>query len=432
MKWVKRLSLAFAALVLVVFAFMGYLYATRGTPTRSVLAFGDPLGPPAIGDSTFLRSIELLTKTHLSTGNTVEPLFNGNGTYPRLWQDLRAAQHTITMQLYYCKPGALADSLKHVLIERARAGVRTLLLFDAFGAQDMSDEYKDSLRSVGVRVGEFRPLRWYALHKTQHRSHNRVVVIDGGVGYTGGFGLADVWLGNGHKKEEWRETNVRFTGPAVRQLQAAFSAAWTEATGELLTGRYAFPLPAADDTAGSVAGLLHAEPAVGSTAAERFLALTLAGARKTLFVTNAYFVPDDDFRRMLRSAARRGVDVRVLTAGKETDVKIVRLASRRRYTELLRDGVRIYEYRPTMLHAKTIVADGVWSSIGTMNFDNRSLALNDESNLLVYDTAVGGILHRQFLDDLRYAEPIQLATFARRSLFAKALERIASGIAKIL
>jgi cardiolipin synthase len=425
MKWVKRLGLLFVGLVLVVFALMGYLYATRGTPTRSVYALGDPLGPPAIGDTSFLHSVELLTKTDLETGHHIEPLFNAAGTYPRLWQDLRAAQHSITLQLYYCKPGALADSLKHVLIDRARAGVRTLVLLDAFGAQDLSEAYQDSLRSVGVRVAHFRSVKWYSLHKAQHRSHIRVVVIDGVVGYTGGFGLADQWL-------KWRETNVRFTGPAVRQLQAAFSAAWAEATGELLTGRRAFGLAAATDTGGVLAGLLHAEPAVGSTTAERFLALTVTAARKTLFVTNAYFVPDDDFRRMLRSAARRGVDVRVLTAGKETDVKIVRLAARRRYQELLRDGVRIYEYRPTMVHAKTIVADGVWSTIGTMNFDNRSLALNDESNLLIHDSATAAILERRFLNDLHHSDEIKLREFAKRSIFSKALERVASGAAKIM
>jgi cardiolipin synthase len=432
MKWVKRLGLALVVLVLVVFALMGFLYATRGTPTRSVFAFGDPLGPPAVTDSTFLRSIELLTKTDLAGGHTVEPLFNGVGTYPRLWQDLRGAQRTLVLQLYYCKPGALADSLKHILIDRARAGVRTFLLFDAFGAQDLSDEYKDSLRSVGVRIAEFRPLKWYALHKAQHRSHIRVVVVDGNIGYTGGFGLADMWQGNGHKKNEWRETNVRFTGPSVRQLVAAFSAAWAEATGELLTGRFALDIASAGDTMGSIAGLLHAEPAVGSTVAERFLALTITGARKTLFITNAYFVPDDDFRRMLRAAARRGVDVRILTAGKNTDVKIVRLAARRHYAELLRAGVRIYEYRPTMIHSKTLVADGVWSTIGTMNFDNRSLALNDESNLLIYDAGVGAILERQFLDDLRYSDEIRTRTFAQRSVFAKILEWVAGGAAKVL
>jgi len=432
MKWVKRLSLAFFALVLVVFALMGVLYATRGTPTREVFSFSDPLGPPAITDTTFLGNIELLTKTELAGGHTVDLLFNGNGTYPRLWQDLRAARHTITLQLYYCMPGMLADSLKHVLIDRARAGVRTLVLFDAFGAQDITDEYKDSLRSVGIRVADFRPLRWHALHKAQHRSHIRVVVIDDTVGYTGGFGIADMWQGDGHSKEQWRDTNVRFTGPAVQQLQAAFSGAWTEATGELLTGHSATHISDATNAGGTVAGLMHAEPAIGSTVAERFLALTLVGARKTLFITNAYFVPDDDFRRMLRDAARRGVDVRVLTAGKETDVKTVRLAARRRYDEMLRDGVQIYEYRPTMVHAKTIVADGIWSTIGTMNFDNRSLALNDESNLLVYDTAVGGALQRQFLDDLRFSDRIDLRTFEGRSVFTKALERMASVIAKIL
>ena len=431
MKWAMRIGLLLIALVLILFAYIGWLYTTRGTPTRSVYAFDNPLGPPGVGDSSFVRSIELLTKTDLGAGHTIEPLFDGDGTFPRLWTDMRSAHRTLLVQLYYAKPGALADSLKNVLLDRARAGVKALVLFDAFGAQSLSDEYMDSLRAAGVRVAEFRPLKWYSLQKAQHRSHVRVIAIDGTVGYTGGFGIADVWLGDGHSKEEWRETNVRFTGPSVRQMQAAFSAAWAEATGELLTAHEA-PLRQNGASTTAVAGLLHAEPAVGSTTAERFLALTISGARRTLYITNAYFVPDDDMRRMLRNAARRGVDVRVLTAGKNTDVKLVRLAARRRYEEMLRDGVRIYEYRPTMVHSKTLVSDGIWSTIGTMNFDNRSLSFNDESNLLIHDSTIARTLEQKFLDDLRFSTEIVMSNFAQRSLFAKTLERIASGLAKIM
>ena len=431
MKWVKRIGLALIGLVIVLFAYIGWLYTTRGTPTHSVLAFGETSAPPGVGDSSFLRSIELLTKTDLEPGHTVEPLFDGNGTFPRLWQDMRSAQKSLFVQLYYCKPGVVADSLKHVLLDRARAGVRIFVLLDAFGAQDITDEYQDSLRSAGIRVTEFRPLKWYSLHQAQHRSHVRIIAIDGTIAYTGGFGIADVWLGDGHSKDQWRETNVRFTGPAVRQAQGAFSAAWAEATGELLTGPLQ-TIPPTSSAATANAGLLHAEPAVGSTTAERFLFLTISGARRTLYITNSYFVPDDDFRHMLRATARRGVDVRIITAGKNTDVKFVRLAARRRYEELLRAGVRIYEFRPTMVHAKTIVSDGVWSTIGTMNFDNRSVAFNDESNLLINDTAVASALERRFLEDLRNSTEIKLNEFQRRSLFAKALELIASGAAKIL
>jgi cardiolipin synthase A/B len=432
MKWVKIAGLTLVGLVLIIFALMGYLYTTRGTPTKAVLPSTDSVPPPPIGDSAFLQSVELLTKTDLNAGHVVEPLFDGDGTYPRFWQDLRSARQSLILQMYYCKPGAVADSLKRNLLDAARRGVRIHALFDGFGAQSLSEEYLDSLRSAGVRVAAFRPVKWYTLHKAQNRSHVRVTVIDGTIAYTGGFGVADYWLGDGHSKEHWRETNVRFSGPAVRQLEAAFATAWAEATGELLTG---WPHPesvATDGGPGATAGLLFAEPSLGSTAAERFLALTISGARKTLYITNAYFVPDDDFRRMLRAAARRGVDVRVLTAGKETDVKFVRLASRRHYEELMRAGVRVYEYRPTMLHSKTIVADDVWSTIGSMNFDNRSIAFNEEANLIVQDSAIARILRRQFEADLRFSQEIVPANFEGRGPWAKLLERLASIVSNLL
>ncbi|HET9438750.1 MAG TPA: phospholipase D-like domain-containing protein [Longimicrobiales bacterium] len=432
MKWFKLAGLLLLALLLVVFALMGYLSATRGTPTRAVLAIGHADGPPPINDSLFTNSIELLTKTDLSGGHHIEPLFDGDGTFPRLWQDIRAAQHTLFLQLYYCKPGVIADSLKHALLASAARGVRAFVLFDAFGASSLSEAYLDSLRTAGIRVAEFRPVKWYTLHKAQNRSHVRAVVVDGTVGYTGGFGIDDAWLGDGHSPQQWRETNVRLTGPAVHQLQAAFATAWAEATGELLTGAV-LQRPAVSVVNGvAQAGLLHAEPDLGSTAAERFLVLTIASARRRLYITNAYFIPDEDLRQLLVEAAQRGVDVRVLTAGKTTDVKAARLAARRHYSQLLRGGVRIYEYQPTMVHAKTIVADDVWSTIGTMNFDNRSLAFNEESNLLVADSAVAGILTAKFEDDLRFSREIVLRDFARRSVFSKLLERAAGAVAPLL
>lgn len=432
MRWAKIAGLVLLGMVVLTFALMGYLGATRGTPTRAVVAPGDPLGPPRIGDSVFLHSVELLTRTELQGGHRIEPLYDGNGTYPQLWRDLRAAQSSAILQLYYCKRGAVADSLKNVLRDVATRGVRVLAMFDAFGCSDLDDNYLDSLRTSGVRVTRFRPVKWFTLHKAQNRSHSRIVVIDGRLAYTGGFGIADVWLGDGHKPEQWRETNVRFTGPAVRQMQAAFATAWAEATGELLTGQALFRASALADSAGATAGLLHSQSVVGSTAAERFLALTISAAQRTLYITNAYFVPDEDFRKMLKTAARRGVDVRVLTAGEHIDVKTVRLASHHYYEELLRAGVRIYEYRPTMIHAKTIVADDRWSTIGTMNFDNRSLAFNEETNLLFDDAALAAELSRKFMEDLSVSEEIRLAKFKQRSAGAKVLEWMANGVAKML
>jgi cardiolipin synthase len=257
-------------------------------------------------------------------------------------------------------------------------------------------------------------------------------VIDGRVGYTGGFGLADYWLGDGRTEGHWRESNVRFEGPTVAALQAAFAAGWAEATGELLTGDLFFPPPAFQRVGNVKAGLMHTIPAIGSTPAERFLALSIAGARQKLYVANSYFVPDENFRQLLIAAARRGVDVRILTVGSETDVKTTWYAGRAYYDELIRGGVRIYEYQPSMMHAKSIVVDGVWSSVGTMNFDNRSLSFNNEIMLVALDAEFGGILERAFLSDLEFSHEVTPTDLANRSWLDRLLEMGAERLWRIL
>jgi cardiolipin synthase len=431
MKRLRQLGLVVLAVIVLALALIGALTVTRGTPVGMVTTLSDS-GPPPVTDSLFERSFELFTGTHIFAGNIVEPAMNGDGIYPRLWADLRSAQHTITVQMYYSLPGKVADSMAAVLKERARAHVRVLFLIDAFGSQHLTTEWLDSLRQAGVEVARLRKLRWFTIHNASDRSHVRVVVVDGHIGYTGGFGLADYWLGDGHHDEQWRESNVRFEGPAVMQLQSAFSAAWAEATGELLTGKLFFPTSGFQPIGPTHAGLLYTAPTTGSTPAERFLALTLSAARKTLYIANSYFVPDDDFRRLLERAVKRGVDVRILTVSKKTDVKTTWYAGRYRYEELLRGGIKVYEYQPTMLHSKTIVVDGLWSSIGSMNFDNRSLAFNNESNLVVLDSAFGARMDSMFLDDLRYSKQITLEEFQRRSVWAKMMEAGATLLSRLL
>jgi cardiolipin synthase len=456
-------------------ALIGVLSVTRGTPVEYVVSRGDPGGPPSPDDPLFVPTIELYAGTTLREGNRVQVLENGDGTYPLLWRDLRTCQRAVTVQMYFAQPGVVADTMSAVLRECAAKGARVLVLLDGFGAQTLAEQWVTPLRKAGIRVAWLRQLRWYTLHKAAERSHARVVVIDGRVGYTGGFGLADYWLGGGRKREEWRETNVRFEGPAVSQLQAAFGSTWAEATGELLTGEVFFPRVAltpvgerdsvtptgvqrarqrsgggrtasaqrpppgdapVDARAAAdhavLAGLFHAVPSTGSTPAERFLALSIAGARRTLYVTNAYFVPDDDFRRLLIQAAKRGVDVRIMTTGPETDVQTTRWAGRWRYEELLRNGVRVYEYQPANMHAKTMSVDGVWGSVGSMNFDNRSLAFNDETTLLVRDSVVVGAMDKMFLEDLRYSKELTAAAMAGRPWWEKVRDAGAATLQRVL
>lgn len=427
----KRVAIILAVVTVLGFALIGVLSITRGTPVGRVVTLSDS-GPPSVGDSLFERTFELFTGTHIYSGNVVAQALNGDGTYPQLWSDLRSAQRTLTVQMYYSLPGKVADTLATILRERARAKVRVLLLLDAFGSQHLSKAWIRSLTDAGVEVAKLRKLRWFTIHDAGDRSHVRVVVVDGTIGWTGGFGLADYWLGDGHHEEQWRESNVRFSGPAVMELQSAFAAAWAEATGELLTGPLFFPTNGFQPVGPTHAGLLYTAPTTGSTPAERFLALTLSGARKTMYITNSYFVPDDDFRRLLKHAVERGVDVRVLSVSSKTDVKTTWYAGRYRYEELLRAGIKIYEYQPTMIHAKTIVVDGLWSTIGSMNFDNRSMAFNDESNLVVLDSAFGAQMDSVFFDDLRYSKQITLEEFQRRSVWTKMLEAGATLLSRLL
>ena len=449
MKLTRRAALAaglVAGAVVVVLAVAGFLGIVRGTPLTRVRVVGGGGAPRGVADPRFVPAVERYAGVRLTPGHRVEVLLNGDGTYPRLWADLHSARRTITVQLYYAKPSAMADTMAALLAERARAGVRVLVLLDAFGSQDLAKVWRTRLPAAGIRFAVLRPLVWYNLDELDNRSHVRAIVVDGRVGYTGGFGLADYWQGEGHAPGEWRETNVRFEGPAVADLQAAFGIGWAEATGELLAGDPYFPPPdglaaadAAPVDAGGVrpsgrtrAGLLFTIPTNGSTPAERFMALSITGARRTLYVTNPYFVPDEHFQALLVDAVRRGVDVRVLTPGERSDVKATLYASRARYERLLAGGVRIYEYRPVNVHAKTLVADGRWATVGSMNFDNRSLALNEESNLVVDDVGVGAAMDSLFRHDLAFSQEVVLARFRQRPWTSRVLEWAADLVSPVL
>ena len=426
--------LLFIVVPVVISGLMGLPHVFRNPLVRNVITIVPGDAPLELAAAGFRQQFSLLTGSQVTTGNAVEVLANGNGTFTRLWNDLRQARRTITVQMYYAAPGNVADTIGRILAERARAGVVVYFLYDAFGAQDMPERYFEALRVAGVRVGEFRPLRWYALDRASHRMHVRGIVIDGAVGYTGGFGFDDKWLGDGKRPREWRETNARFSGPAVEHLQAEFIAKWAETSGELLSG--ASFLSAHTDSSyaenSGSAAIVASPPLTGSTAAERLFAVSIAAARKSLYITNSYFVPYPDFVKLLSDAAHRGVDVRILTNGSQSDVKTTWLAGRSRYEALLRAGVRIYEYQPATLHAKTLTADHMFSVIGTMNFDNRSLAYNDEVALVSFGADDAAALDSLFAGDLRFSQEIELGMFKRRSWTGRVLERAAGVLAGFL
>ena len=414
-------------------AVIGLQSLTRGTTIARLKTPGDGDGPPAPRDPHFCDSLSLITKTAIVPGHHVEIFACGDETYPRLWDDLRSAERSITLQMYYCQPGRMADEFKEILLERAAAGVKIFFLRDAFGSGPLKKEYIEELERGGVQVASFRPTRWYQLFKVYHRSHIRVAVIDGMVGYTGGYGIDDKWYGDGRHKDQWRDTTTRFTGPAVLQLQATFAAGWAEATGTLLAGDLFFPPEGKHTHDGDVfGGLLHASPSVGSTSAERYYALAIGSAERRLWISNSYFVPSENFCELLASAVKRGVDVRVLTCNEEGDVLSTYYAGRAMYETLLAQGVRIFEYQPAMMHAKSIVADGRFVSAGTVNFDNRSMSFNDETTLMAVDDELGARMEQLFESDLRYSKEITAESHAARPLKEKLLEKGFSLMSRIL
>jgi cardiolipin synthase A/B len=404
-------------------------YLWRDTPLRRVRVRGpdrlDAAGAPV------RHAFEVLAGCAVKPGHRIDLLENGDALFPRLLEDLHGAERLITWQVFWFKPGNLAQQIGEALAERARAGVEVLVLLDYFGAKGLGDEYVRDLRDSGVQVQIYRGLHWKTLYKVPHRSHVRSVVIDGRIGYTGGFGIDDRWLGDGRRAGHWRDTHVRIEGPAVDQLQAPFIANWAECTGELLLGDGIMEAAEARGD-GQAAAVMYGSPSLGSTSAERFLALTIAAARESLFVTSAYFVPAKGFRGLLCEAVARGVDVRVLTPGARTDQRFAWYAARAYYEELLAAGVRIYEYEPTMVHAKTIVADGVWASIGSVNFDNRSLKLNDEVTLVAQDPTLGRAMQEMFMRDLEHAQELRLEEFRKRPRHARAREQAALLAAPLL
>ncbi len=273
------------------------------------------------------------------------------------------------------------------------------VLLDALGSVQMDSEQITRMSEAGAVVHRFRPIRLYTMRRLANRSHRRVLVADGKVGMTGGVGIAEEWTGDAQDEEHWRDTHVRLNGPIVRHLQGCFTEHWLESTGEVLSGEEYLPhLEPSED--GGRMQLVRSKSGVGDTNVETLYYLAIASARKSLDLTSAYFVPRPAFTDALCDAAERGVDVRIIVPGPHIDKGFVRVAGRDSYGALLDAGVRLFEYQPTMLHAKSLVVDGCWSSVGTVNFDNRSFQLHDEIMLGVWDSHFASLLTEQFEKDV--------------------------------
>ena len=397
-------------------------YVSDSLRHRREGAFGYDLGTDVeVGSPDFIRTAEALTGAPISAGSDVELLINGDAIFPAILETIAGAQRTINLETYVYWRGEITERVAEAICERARAGVSCKVLLDALGSAMMDGEQVRLMEDAGVEVRRFRPVRPYTLRRLANRSHRRLLIADGTVGMTGGVGIAEEWTGDAQDPDHWRDTHVRVHGPVVRGFQGAFAEHWLEATGEVLSGEDYVPhLDEAGE--GTRMQLVRSRSGVGDTNVESLYYLAIASARESLDLTAAYFAPRPAFTEALAEAAGRGVRLRILVPGEHIDKEFVRIAGRDAYSELMEAGGQIFEYQPTMLHAKTLVVDGAWSSVGTVNFDNRSFQLHDEVTLCVWDEAFAGLLTEQFERDLERSERISPERWEGRGLRARGLE----------
>lgn len=374
-------------------------------------------------DPQFRRSLGVLLGPPLVEGNKVEVLLNGDQIFPAMLKAIREAQRTITFETYIYWSGTIGREFTEALSERARAGVKVHVLLDWVGSMKIGDAEMDQMRRAGVELHRYHKPVWWKLARLNNRTHRKLLVVDGRIGFTGGVGIADKWRGHGQDENHWRDTHFRVEGPVVGQMQAVFNDNWTKATGTVLDGDAYFP--ALQHEGDSAAQMFSSSITGGSESMHLMYLMAITAARHTIHLSNSYFVPDELAVRALVAAARRGVDVRIITPGKIIDSDVVRAASRERWGELLKAGIKIAEYQPTMYHVKALVVDSLLVSVGSTNFDNRSFSLNDEANLNVLDPVFAKEQEAVFEQDWLRAKPVSLQQWENRPLHDKAAGKLA-------
>ncbi|MBA2628354.1 MAG: cardiolipin synthase B [Gemmatimonadales bacterium] len=375
------------------------------------------------GDPQFVRSMGALLGPSIVQGNTVDALYNGDQIFPAMLSAIRSARVSITFETYIYWSGRIGRDFAEALGERAGAGVRVHVLLDWLGSGKMDEDVLDRMEAAGVEICRYHPLKWHTIGRLNNRTHRKLLVVDGVVGFTGGVGIADNWLGNAGDPDHWRDSHFRITGPAVAQMQATFMDNWMKCRELVLHGvEYFPPLPASGEMA---AQMFSSSPGAGSESVRLMYLLSIASAQESIRIANAYFVPDTLSVEELVTARRRGVQVEIITPGRHIDTGIVRKASRSRWGPLLEAGVEIYEYAPTMYHCKVMIVDDVWVSVGSTNFDNRSFRLNDEANLNILHADFARAQADAFEADKRQSRRITLDAWRRRPFSERMLERLA-------
>lgn len=377
----------------------------------------------AVGSPEFQRAMGTVLTPHLVPGNTVKSLLNGAEIFPAMLTAIRAAQKTITLESYIYWSGAVGKEFANALQERAGQGVKVKVLLDWFGSH-LDEQLIERMRASGIDVQRYNPPTWYSLQRMNHRTHRRLMVVDGSTGFIGGAGLSDKWSGDAQDPQHWRDTHFQVQGPVVTQMQSAFIDNWIATTGEVLHSLDY--LPQVQPQGPALAQLFTSAPGGGARSVQLMYLMAMTAATGSIDLSAAYFVPDEVALQTLLVALQRGVRLRILMPGPHMDNGVVRRASRAKWGDLLRAGAELYEYQPTMFHCKVMVVDGLWTSVGSTNFDSRSFSINDEANLNVYDAAFANAQIAVFEQDLRQSRRILLQDWAQRPWWTRSLDAAAA------
>lgn len=375
--------------------------------------------PAPLDSEDFLRTLEAITDAKIQRCSRVEVLTNASIYYEAELAAIRAAQKSVNLEAYIFQKGEVTKRFVEALTDRARAGVEVRLVLDAIGSFATWESYFKELRAAGGRVCWYHPLRWATIARLNNRTHREIIVVDGEVGFLGGSGFADHWLLGDEKNPPWRDTMFRVEGDVVSSLQSTFVENWLEASGEILASEEFFPFQESD--CGVPALIVDSSPSMGRSTRARILYQTLlASAQQSIHITTPYFLPDRSARaEMIRAIKERNVEVKIIVPGKHSDHLLTRRSSRRLFGELLEGGAKIYEYEAAMIHAKTMTIDGLWSVVGSTNFDNRSFGLNDEVNLAAVDEGLAARLAEDFARDLAESHAVDYEEWRHRSIFER-------------
>ncbi len=365
---------------------------------------GDLMGPPFL------------------PGNHVVGLYNGEQIFPAMLEAIANAKHTIAFESFIYWSGTIGEKFANALTERAKAGVKVHVLLDWVGSDRVDEAHIKKMEEAGIEIVRYHALRWYNLARLNNRTHRKILVIDGKVGFTGGVGIADEWDGNGMHPEKWRDTHYRIEGPVVRQMQSAFMDNWLKTRPEVHHSKFYFP--EIEEKGNLTAQMFKSSSREGGSSVRLMYLLAIAAARKSIYLESAYFVPDQRTIDDLVAAKKRGVEIHIIVPGKKTDSKILRHASRGQWGPLLEAGIRIYEYQPALFHCKVLIIDDYFVSVGSTNFDSRSFRLNDEANLNVLDSEFAKKELEIFKLDLSRSKEVSLEAWSNRPSKDKFVEKL--------